>query len=91
MSLVTWRNSFKGPPVVANARGVPKKPVIWHGEIWLLIPGTPKNVKYVRAWRASKPITRQEAQEVLALLLADLIAEHGNDAAIDSGFWMMSR
>lgn len=91
MSLVTWRNSFKGPPVVDGARSVPKKPVVWHGEIWLLIPGTPKNAKHVRAWRATRPITKEHAQEVLAILLAELIAEHGNDAAIDSGFWMMSR
>lgn len=90
MSLVQWRNSMNGPPVVNGSRSVPKKPVIWHGEIWLVMPGNPP-VKHSLPWRSRQPITRKEAQEVLAILLAELIAEHGNNAAIDSGFWMRSR
>lgn len=90
MSLVQWRNSMNGPPVVDGARSVPKKPVIWHGEIWLVLPGNPPE-KHSRPWRSRQPITRQEAQQVLALLLAELIAEHGENSAIDSGFWMRSR
>ncbi|MNR36851.1 hypothetical protein D3C85_1548250 [compost metagenome] len=90
MSLVQWRNSMNGPPVVFGARNVPKKPVIWYGEIWLILPGTPP-IKDTRQWRSKNPITRQDAQAVLAAMLDDLVAEHGNDAAIDSGFWMRSR
>lgn len=75
-------------PVVDNARSVPRKPVIWHGEIWLTMPG---GVNHVRAWRANKPMTKAQAQTTLHQLLADLIDENGNDAAVDSGFWMKSR
>lgn len=75
-------------PVVDNARSVPKKPVIWHGEIWLVLPG---GVKDIRAWRANKPMVKHQAQTVLHQLLSELIDEHGSDKAVDSGFWMQSR
>lgn len=87
MSHVFWRNSM-AVPVVENARSVPKKPVIWFGEIWLILPDGEKDT---RAWRANKPMTRQQAQTVLAQLLDQLIGEHGIDAAVDSGFFMRSR
>jgi hypothetical protein len=88
MSLVQWHNSMDGPPVVDNARSVPKRAVIWFGEIWLTLPTGEKDT---RAWRANKPITRQQAQTVMAQLLASLVGEHGKDAAVDAGFWMRSR
>jgi hypothetical protein len=87
VSRVHWRNGMS-LPVVDNARSVPKKPVIWIGEIWLQLP---TGFKDIRAWRANKPLTRQQAQTVLHQLLEELIDEHGNDAAVDSGFWMKSR
>lgn len=87
MSRVHWRNGMAAP-VVDSARSVPKKPVIWIGEIWLTMPN---HVNDARAWRANKPLTRQQAQGVLQQLLAELIDEHGENAAIDSGFWMKSR
>ena len=88
MSLVQWNNSMDGPPVVDNARSVPKKPVMWHGEIWIVLPDGEKDT---RAWRSNQPITRQQAQTVMAQLLASLVGEHGKDAAVDAGFWMRSR
>lgn len=84
MSIVTWNNSMNGPPIVNGARSVPKKPVIWHGEIWLQLPD---GIKDTRSWRSTRPITRKQAQEVLA----ELISEHGENAAVDAGFWMRSR
>lgn len=96
LSRVEWRNGMPAPmivSVVGRPCGAPKKPVIWHGEIWLLVPAEDptKLEKDVRAWRANKPLTRQQAQAVLAQLLEQLIGEHGTDAAVDSGFWMQSR
>lgn len=88
MSLVQWHNRMSGPPVVDNARSVPKKPVIWRGEIWLILATGEKDS---RAWRSNTPITRQQAQTVMAQLLASLVGEHGRDAAVDAGFWLRSR
>lgn len=88
MARVVWNNSMDGPPVVDNARSVPKRPVIWWGEIWLLMPD---GVRDTRQWRAKRPMLKEQAQDVLRAMLADLIAENGNNAAIDSGFMMMSR
>lgn len=96
MSRVEWRNGMAAPVIVSvrgRPCGAPKKPVIWHGETWLVVP-TEDRTKLetdVRAWRANKPLTRQQAQTVLAQLLEQLIGEHGNDTAVDSGFWMQSR
>lgn len=87
LSRVHWRNGMR-VPVVDNARSVPRKPVIWHGEIWLVLPG---GVKDTRIWRANNKMTRQQAQTVLHQLLAELIDEHGENTAVDSGFWMQSR
>lgn len=87
MSHIFWRNSM-AVPVIDNARSVSKKPLIWFGEIWLILPDGEKDT---RAWRSNKPMTRQQAQTVLAQLLDQLIGEHGSDAAVDSGFFMRSR
>jgi len=79
---------MSGPPAIDNARSVPKKPVIWHGEIWLKLPDGSKDI---RLWRSKQPMTRAQAQQTLYLLLDDLIAENGSNVAVDSGFMMMSR
>lgn len=88
MSRITWCNSVGGAPVVDNRRSVPKKPVIWWGEVWLVMPDGSKDT---RAWRANQPLSKVQAQSVLHAMLDDLIAENGNDAAIDSGFRMECR
>ena len=88
MSLIQWHNRMEGPPVVDSARSVPKKPVMWWGEIWLILPDGEKDT---RAWRSNTPITRYQAQAVMGQLLDSLVAEHGKDAAVDSGFWLRSR
>jgi hypothetical protein len=88
MSLVQWNNGMDGPPVVDNARSVPKKPVIWIGSIWLVLP---TGEKLERSWRSNQPISRSQAQTVLAQLLDQIINEVGKDSAVDSGFWMRSR
>lgn len=88
MSRIVWSNRVGGHPIVDNARSVPKRPTIWWGSIWLLLPNGERST---RNWRARQPITRQQAQEVLALMLDDLLAECGRDAAIDSGFRLECR
>lgn len=88
MTRVTWCNSVGGHPQVDNARSVPKKPVIWWGNVWLLMPN---GYKHSRPWRAKQKITRQQAQDVLRAMLDDLIDECGSDAAIDSGFRLECR
>jgi len=72
--------------------GVPRKPVIWFGEIWVAVPAEGGKTEYdTRSWRANKPITRQQAQSVLHQLREQLIGEHGSELPFDSGFWMQSR
>lgn len=88
MSLVRWCNLMAGPPQVDGNRSVPKKPVIWVGSIWLKLPD---GEKHERSWRSNQPITRGQAQEVLHALLAEMVAEVGNNTAVDAGFWMKSR
>lgn len=84
---VEWNNSM--PTLHPMTRGrLPKKPVVWIGEIWLLLPGGEKDI---RAWRSNQPITTAQARTVLGQLLDRLIGEHGKDAAISSGFWCKSR
>lgn len=96
MSRVEWRNGMAAPAIVSvrgRPSGTPKKPVIWHGEIWLKLPAGEDGrcETDIRAWRANKPLTKQQAQAVLRQLLDQLIGEHGKQSAIDSGFWMQSR
>lgn len=88
MSRVTWSNRVGGLPQVDNARSVPKRPVTWFGEVWLLMPN---GAKHSRGWRSHNKITRQQAQDVMRAMLEDLIDECGKDAAIDSGFRMETR
>lgn len=88
MSRITWSNKVGGLPQVDNARSVPKRPVIWWGDVWLLMPD---GAKHSRPWRSHNKITRSEAQTVLAMMLADLIEECGENAAIDSGFRLECR
>ena len=88
MSRITWCNSVGGMPQVDNARSVPKKPVVWWDEVWLVMPDGTKDT---RSWRANHKITRGQAQEVLRAMLNDLIAANGNDSAIDSGYRMECR
>lgn len=87
MSRITWCNSVGGLPVVDNARCVPRKPVVWWGEVWLRLP---TGQKASIGWRAQQKITRQQAQEAMAILLDQLVADEGNDA-IDSGFTLECR
>lgn len=88
MSRIVWSNKVGGLPIVDNARSVPKKPVIWWGTVWLRLPN---GQKAEAGWRAKHPITRQQAQQVMAAMLADLIADEGEDTAIDSGFTLECR
>lgn len=88
MSRITWSNKVGGLPVVDNARSVPRKPVVWWGTVWLRLPNGQKTEA---CWRAKHPITRQQAQQVMAAMLADMIADEGEDSAIDSGFTLECR
>ena len=88
MSRIVWSNQVGGLPVVDNARSVPSRPVIWWGLVWLLLPSGERNT---RKWRTKTPVTRQQAQEVLSIMLADLVEECGADSAVDSGFRLECR
>lgn len=88
MVSVVWSNRVGGLPQVNSARSVPKRPVIWFGEVWLLMPN---GLRDMRRWRSKQKVARQQAQDILRQMLDDLIAEHGQDAAIDAGFRMECR
>lgn len=87
MCRVFWNNRMTHP-VCDSVRSVPRKPVVWHGSIWLTLPSGECDT---RTWRSNGRITRQDAQAVLQALLASLIGEHGNHTAVDSGFTLKSR
>lgn len=72
MTRVVWSNQVGGLPRVDNARSVPKKPVIWWGEVWLRLSA---GERVANAWRSHNKITRQQAQEVMHAMLAALIAK----------------
>lgn len=84
---IEWNNEM--PTVHPMTRGrLPKKPVVWIGEIWLTPPSGEKDI---RAWRSNQPITTAQARTVLGQLLDSLIGEHGKDLACSSGFCIRSR
>ena len=84
---IEWSNEMSTTQPRTIGR-LPKKAVIWIGEIWLKLPGGETDI---RAWRSNQPITTAQARTVLGQLLDSLIGEHGKDSAISSGFWCRSR
>lgn len=84
---IRWSNSMVDRAPIVLGR-LPKKPVIWFGEIYLTMPDGEKDI---RAWKSKQPMTCENAKTVLGQLLDMLIGEHGKDSAIDSGFWLKSR
>lgn len=84
---VDWHNEMAShhPRVTGK---LPKKPVVWIGEIWLTLPTGEKDI---RAWRSNQPMSTEQAKTVLGQLLGRLIGEHGKDSAVSSGFWCKSR
>jgi hypothetical protein len=84
---IDWSNDMQTTqPRIAGR--LPKKPVVWIGEIWLTMPSGEKDI---RAWRSNQPITTAQARTVLGQILDSLIGEHGKDSACSSGFWCRSR
>lgn len=90
---VVWKNSMgDAAPHVNNARLVPKKPTIWYGEIYLVVPDDDGNlVKDSRTWKTPNKVLKEDAMFIVDELRKRLIGEHGKDNAVDSGFWMRSR
>lgn len=86
-ALIEWRNEFASTRPRCTGR-LPKKPVVWIGEIWLDVPGGERDI---RAFRSNSPMTHQHVQTVLGQLLDQLIGEHGKDSAMSSGFSVRSR
>lgn len=84
---IEWSNEMQTTRPRTIGR-LPRKAVVWIGEIWLLLPSGEKDI---RAWRSNQPITTNQAQTVLGQLLDSLIGEHGRDNAKSSGFWLRSR
>lgn len=86
-AFIEWNNNM--PTTQPRTVGrLPKKPVVFIGEIWLTLPSGEKDI---RAWRSNQPITTDQARTVLGQLLTSLINEHGKDSAVSSGFWTKSR
>lgn len=84
---IEWHNGM--PTTYPMTRGrLPRKPVVWIGEVWLQLPGGERDI---RAWRSNQPLSQDQARTVLQQLLASLIGEHGKDTAVNSGFWCKSR
>ena len=77
-----------GIPRVDNKRSVPKKPQVWWGDVWLLMPD---GSRHVRSWRSQSKIQRSDAQIILAAMLDDLVNECGANSAVDSGFRLECR
>lgn len=86
-ALIQWSNEMPTTHPMTRGR-LPKKPVVWIGEIWLTLPTGEKDI---RAWRSNQPITTAQARTVLGQLLDSLIGEHGKHSAKSSGFWAKSR
>lgn len=84
---IEWSNDMPTTQPKTIGR-LPRKAVVWIGEIWLTLPGGEKDI---RAWRSNQPITTAQARTVLGQLLSGLIGEHGKDSAVSSGFWCKSR
>ena len=88
MTRIVWSTSVGGIPRVDNKRSVPKKPAVWWGDVWLLMPD---GARHIRQWRSQTRIQRNEAQLILAAMLDDLVSECGENAAVDSGFRLECR
>lgn len=88
MTRITWSTSIGGIPRVDNKRSVPKKPQVWWGDVWLLMPD---GARHTRSWRSQQKIARTDAQLILAAMLDDLVKECGENAAVDSWFRMECR
>jgi len=84
---VEWNNHMKTTNPMTTGQ-LPKKPVIWRGEVFLQLPG---GIKDVRQWISRQPMTTDQARVVLGQLLNQLIGEHGKDSAVHSGFVAVSR
>jgi len=84
---ILWHNCM--PTVYPRVTGaLPKKPVMWSGEVFLQMPDGERDT---RQWRSNHPITCDQARSVLVRLLEMLIGEHGKDAAVHSGLSCKSR
>lgn len=90
---IEWNNgmSSQQPRIVTvqgRHVGIPKKPVVWIGELWFQVAHGERDI---RAFRSNGPITQSQVKEVLAMLHARLVGEHGTDGVVNSGFWVQSR
>lgn len=84
---IEWNNSM--PSVQPRTIGrLPRKPVVWIGEIGLKLPGGELDI---RSWRSNQAISTDQAKTVLVQLMTSLINEHGKDSALHSWFWCKSR
>jgi hypothetical protein len=84
---IEWHSNMEGTQPRTIGR-LPKKPVIWIGEIWLQLPSGEKDI---RAWRSNQPLSKDQARGVLGQLRESLIGENGKQTAVASGFWCKSR
>lgn len=84
---VEWNNAMPGTQPRTIGR-LPRKPVVWIGEIGLKLPGGELDI---RSWRSNQAISTDQAKTVMGQLLTSLINEHGKDSAVHSWFWCKSR
>lgn len=68
---------------------MPKRPVIWHGTIWMEFREGDEVIRDTREWKSSSPILRTEAQAIIHAMLDQIIITNGNQA-LRAGFELIS-
>jgi len=84
---IEWNNSMPGTQPRTTGK-LPKKPVVWIGEIGLQLQSGEKDI---RSWRSNQAMSCDQARTVLGQLHTSLVNEHGKDSAVHSWFWCKSR
>lgn len=87
MARVTWRDGT-GMPVCSNLRSLPKKPVIWWGQAFIVLPN---GEQVETSWRSRQKMTVDQAKDALRAVVLDLVKEHQETGAVDAGFYMECR
>lgn len=88
MCRIYWKSPWEHPRVHGR-RFIPKRPVIWHGTIWMEFREGDEVIRDTREWKASSPILRHEAQEIIHEMLNQIIITNGNKA-LGAGFELIS-
>jgi hypothetical protein len=90
MTRIYWKSTWANARVrVEGINYLPKRPVVWRGNVWMDFVRGGVIERDAREWKAGSPITQKEGQAILKMMLSDLLEENGNDA-VAAGFEMRS-